>query len=159
MPIYTTIRKPSRKCWAYWKILPMPGGKSAQTITRRRTNIMDQHQYLVNEYQLILTLSEQMLTLAKDEKWDELVELEVSYLKAVEATTTLPLSEETSMSIQAAIRQSLRRILDNETQIKTLLQARMNTLTELIGQSVKQQEVNSTYGRFTDRAIALREQQ
>jgi len=108
---------------------------------------------------MILTLSEQMLTLAKDEKWDELVELEVSYLKAVEATTTLPLSEETSMSIQAAIRQSLRRILDNETQIKTLLQARMNTLTELIGQSVKQQEVNSTYGRFTDRAIALREQQ
>lgn len=119
---------------------------------------MDRHQYLVNEYQMILTLSEQMLTLAKDEKWDELVELEVSYLKAVEATTKLPLSEEISMAIQAVIRQSLRRILDNETEIKTRLQARMNTLAELIGQSVKQQEVNSTYGRFTDRAIAMRDQ-
>lgn len=119
---------------------------------------MDRHQYLVNEYQMILTLSEQMLLLAKEEKWDELVELEVSYLKAVEATTTLPLSEETSLSIQNIVRQSLRRILDNETQIKTLLQARMDQLAELIGQSVKQQEVNSTYGRFTDRAIAMRDQ-
>ena len=120
---------------------------------------MDRHQDLVNEYRLILTLSEHMLVLAKEEKWDELVELEVSYLKAVEATTTLPLTEEISPIVQNLIRQSLRQILDNETQIKTLLQARMNKLAELIGQSVKQQEVNTTYGRFTDRAIAIRDQQ
>src|SRR5471030_632186 len=137
----------------------MPGGKSALTITPRRTNTMDRHQYLVKEYQLILTLSEHMLTLAKEEKWDDLVELEVSYLKAVEATTKLPLSEEISAAVQNLIRVHLRRILDNETQIKTLLQSRMNKLAELIGQSVKQQEVNTTYGRFTNRAIALRDQQ
>lgn len=118
---------------------------------------MDRHQYLVNEYQMILTLSEQMLLLAKDEKWDDLVELEVSYLKAVEATTQLPLAEETSINIQNMIRQSLRRILDNENEIKTLLQERMEKLAELIGQAVKQQEVNSTYGRFTDKAIAMRD--
>ena len=61
---------------------------------------MDRHQYLVNEYQLILTLSEQMLTLAKDEKWDELVELEMTYLKAVEASTQLPLTEEISLAVR-----------------------------------------------------------
>lgn len=120
---------------------------------------MDRHQYLVKEYQLILTLSEHMLTLAQEEKWDDLVELEVSYLKAVEATTKLPLSEEISATVQNLIRAHLRRILDNETQIKTLLQSRMNKLAELIGQSVKQQEVNTTYGRFTNRAIAIRDQQ
>lgn len=120
---------------------------------------MDRHQYLVNEYQLILTLSEQMLTLAKEEKWDALVELEMTYLKAVEASTQLPLTEDISMVIQNMIRQYLRRILENETQIKTRLQERMNKLAELIGQSVKQQEVNTTYGRFTDRAVAIRDQQ
>src|SRR5476649_1789149 len=124
----------------------MPGGRSALTITLCRTKIMDRHQYLVNEYRLILTLSEHMLVLAKEEKWDELVELEVSYIKAVEATTTLPLTEEISPIVQNLIRQSLRQILDNETQIKTLLQARMNKLAELIGQSVKQQEVKRPMG-------------
>ncbi|MGC6387189.1 flagella biosynthesis regulatory protein FliT [Ewingella sp. S1.OA.A_B6] len=120
---------------------------------------MDRHQYLVNEYKMILTLSEHMLALAQEEKWDELVELEVSYLKAVEATTILPLSEEVAIGVQNLIRLHLRRILDNETQIKILLQARMQILAELIGQSVKQQEVNTTYGRFTNREIAMRDQQ
>lgn len=120
---------------------------------------MDRHQYLVNEYQVILALSENMLALAQEEKWDELVELEVNYLKAVEATTMLPLSEEVSVAVQNLIRLHLQRILDNEAQIKILLQARMNALAELIGQSVKQQEVNATYGRFTNRAIAMRDQQ
>jgi len=53
----------------------------------------------------------------------------------------------------------LQKILDNETEIKKLLQARMNTLSELIGQSVKQQAVNTTYGHFTQRAVAMRDQQ
>ncbi|NMC26164.1 MAG: flagella biosynthesis regulatory protein FliT [Serratia sp.] len=120
---------------------------------------MDQHQYLVNEYQLILTLSEQMLRLAKEEKWDELVELEVSYLKAVEATTTLPVSESTSMAVQYEVRKYLRQILDNENMIKTLLQARMNQLTELIGQSSRQQQVNMTYGKIDLRSIAFGDRQ
>ncbi|MDR3434440.1 MAG: flagella biosynthesis regulatory protein FliT [Rouxiella aceris] len=120
---------------------------------------MDRHQFLVNEYTLILSLSEHMLMLANDEKWDELVETEVSYLKAVEATTVLPIAEEISPYIQSQIRQALKTILDNETQIKELLQARMNKLSVLIGQSVKQQAVNTTYGHFTQRAVAMRDQQ
>ena len=120
---------------------------------------MDRHQSLVNEYALILTLSEHMLTLAHNEKWDELVETEVNYLKAVEATTVLPIAEEISPYIQSQIRNVLQNILDNETEIKKLLQARMNTLSELIGQSVKQQAVNTTYGHFSQRAVAMRDQQ
>lgn len=120
---------------------------------------MDRHQYLVNEYQLILSLSERLLLLAEEEKWDELVELEISYLKAVEATTVLPLKEDIHGGVQSLIRQYLSKILDNEIEVKRLLQTRMDILAELIGQSVKQQEVNSTYGRFTDHAIAYRDQQ
>ncbi|MFS7251070.1 flagella biosynthesis regulatory protein FliT [Rahnella rivi] len=109
---------------------------------------MDQHQHLVNEYQLILTLSDQMLKLAKEEKWDELVELEVSYLKAVEATTTFPMNETASMMVQNDVRRLLRVILDNENMIKTLLQGRMEQLAELIEKSTRQQQVNTAYGKF-----------
>jgi len=120
---------------------------------------MDQHQYLVNEYQLILSLSEQMLRLANEVKWDELVELEVGYVKAVEATTKLPMSEQTSIMVQNDIRRYLRIILDNENTVKTLLQARMKKLTELIGQSSKQQQVNMTYGKIDLRSIAFGDRQ
>jgi flagellar protein FliT len=43
--------------------------------------------------------------------------------------------------------------------IKTLLQARMNQLTELIGQSSRQQQVNMTYGKIDLRSIAFGDRQ
>lgn len=109
---------------------------------------MDQHQYLVKEYGVILELSEQMLTLAKAEKWDELIGLEISYLQAVEAVTQQPLSDAIPASVSSKIRESLVRILENETQLKSLLNGRLKTLSEIIGQSIKRQEVNTAYSRF-----------
>ncbi|MFZ4832008.1 flagella biosynthesis regulatory protein FliT [Rouxiella sp. Mn2063] len=109
---------------------------------------MDQHQYLVKEYGVILELSEQMLALAKAEKWDELIGLEISYLQAVEAVTQQPLSDAIPASVSSKIRESLVRILENETQLKSLLNGRLKTLSEIIGQSIKRQEVNTAYSRF-----------
>ena len=53
---------------------------------------------------------------------------------------------EPSMQIQEQLRPTLRVILDNEGQVKTLLQARMDELAKLVGQSSIQKTVLSTYG-------------
>ena len=53
---------------------------------------------------------------------------------------------EPSTQIQEQLRPTLRVILDNEGQVKTLLQARMDELAKLVGQSSIQKTVLSTYG-------------
>ncbi|ANI31656.1 flagellar biosynthesis protein FliT [Yersinia entomophaga] len=120
---------------------------------------MERHQHLLSEYQHILTLSEQMLAFAIEGNWDALVDLEMTYLKAVESTANVTISSCSSLSLQEILRKKLKNILDNETEIKRLLQLRLNELSELVGQSTRQQVVNNTYGQFPDHAVLLGETQ
>ncbi|WP_145508686.1 flagella biosynthesis regulatory protein FliT [Yersinia alsatica] len=120
---------------------------------------MERHQHLLSEYQQILTLSEQMLMLATEGKWDALVDLEITYLKAVENTANVTISSCTSSVLQELLREKLKAILDNEIEIKRLLQLRLDALSELVGQSTRQQAVNNTYGQFPDHALLLGETQ
>lgn len=120
---------------------------------------MERHQHLLSEYQQILTLSEQMLALATEGNWDALVDLEMTYLKAVESTANITISSCSSLMLQDLLREKLRAILDNEIEIKRLLQLRLDTLSDLVGQSTKQQAVNNTYGQFPDHALLLGETQ
>lgn len=120
---------------------------------------MERHQHLLSEYQQILTLSEQMLMLATEGNWDALVDLEMTYFKAVESTANITLSSCTSQVLQDLLRDKLKAILDNEVEIKRLLQQRLDALSELVGQSTRQQVVNNTYGQFPDHALLLGETQ
>ena len=52
---------------------------------------------------------------------------------------------EPSAQMQEQLRPTLRVILDNESQVKTLLQSRMNELAKMVGQSSIQKTVLSTY--------------
>lgn len=110
---------------------------------------MDSHQHLLAEYQQILQLSERMLLLAERGQWDELVELELVYLNAVESSTKASLSADLSLALQEALHQRLRQILENETELKRLLQLRLNELRELVERSSRQQALNNTYGQFS----------
>ncbi|ATM86291.1 flagella biosynthesis regulatory protein FliT [Yersinia massiliensis] len=120
---------------------------------------MERHQHLLSEYQQILALSEQMLMLATEGNWDALVDLEMTYLKAVESTANITISSCTSQVLQDLLRDKLKAILDNEVEIKRLLQQRLDALSELVGQSTRQQVVNNTYGQFPDHALLLGETQ
>ena len=75
---------------------------------------MERHQHLLSEYQQILTLSEQMLALAIEGSWDALVDLEMTYLKAVESTANVTISSCSSQVLQELLREKLRAILENE---------------------------------------------
>lgn len=120
---------------------------------------MEHHQQLLSAYQQIHTLSEQMITLAQASQWDALIEMEIVYVQAVEKTAQLAGIPEPSSSLQDILRGKLQQILNNETELKRLMQLRMDELTVLIGQSTRQSVVNSTYGQFHDRALLLGEPQ
>ncbi|CNH10047.1 flagellar biosynthesis protein FliT [Yersinia aldovae] len=120
---------------------------------------MERHQHLLSEYQQILTFSEQMLALAIEGNWDALVDLEMTYLKAIEGVAKITISSCSSSVLQELLRDKLKAILENEMEIKRLLQHRLDELSELVGQSTRQQSVNSTYGQFPDHALLLGETQ
>ncbi|AKP32217.1 flagella biosynthesis regulatory protein FliT [Yersinia aleksiciae] len=120
---------------------------------------MERHQHLLSEYQQILTLSEQMLMLATEGNWDALVDLEMTYLKAIESTANITISSCSSLALQELLRNKLSAILANEVEIKRLLQQRLDALSALVGQSTRQQVVNNTYGQFPDHALLLGETQ
>ena len=120
---------------------------------------MEHYQQLLSAYQQIQTLSEQMISLAQGGQWDVLIEMELIYVQAVEKTAKLVTISELSPALQEILRSKLQQILNNETELKRLMQLRMDELTVLIGQSTRQSVVNSTYGQFHDRALLLGEPQ
>ncbi|MCP5581308.1 flagellar protein FliT, partial [Klebsiella pneumoniae] len=85
-----------------------------------------------------------MLRLARQGLWDDLIICETDYVNAVHSLARLTQESEPSMQIQEQLRPTLRVILDNEGQVKTLLQARMDELAKLVGQSSIQKTVLST---------------
>ncbi|MBV4366375.1 flagella biosynthesis regulatory protein FliT [Erwinia sp. BNK-24-b] len=102
--------------------------------------------HLMSLYQQLLVLSQSMLRLATDGDWDQLIEMEADYVSAVgklaECTRQTPVPAQT----QAQLRPVLRHILDNEAEVKTLLEARKEQLSVLISQTSRQKSVNKAYG-------------
>lgn len=107
-------------------------------------------QQLLSAYQQIYSLSNQMIALAQSNQWDALIELEMLYISAVEKTSVFVGVTGSSMALQELLRHKLQQILDNETELKRLLQLRMDELKILIGQSTQQNVVNHAYGQFCD---------
>ncbi|HCH40248.1 flagella biosynthesis regulatory protein FliT [Leclercia sp. J807] len=104
---------------------------------------------LLQHYQHLLTTSASMLALSKSGRWDELITFEVKYLTAVEKLTHFQDANEIAPHIQAQIRPMLRQIIDNEIELKALLQQRMDELRTLVGHSSRQHNLNATYGRLS----------
>ncbi|XBS68359.1 flagellar protein FliT [Acerihabitans sp. KWT182] len=119
--------------------------------------MMDACPSLLAHYQQILVLSENMLLMARQSEWDNLVYIEEKYVHAVAKISELNLKQETLLSgaTQDEITLVIRQLLDNEKEINQLLQARLNQLRDLIGQSNRQQKINSTYHKFSDRESML----
>ncbi|AHG22068.2 flagellar biosynthesis protein FliT [Chania multitudinisentens RB-25] len=104
---------------------------------------------LLATYQQIYNLSNQMIMLAQSRQWDALVELEITYIKAVEKTAGSIGIAGSSMTLQKIQRNKLQQIINNETELKRLLQLRLDELKSLITQSSQQKEVNNAYGQTT----------
>lgn len=102
---------------------------------------------LITVYQQLLDLSHGMLRLAVDGEWDDLITKEVDYVSAVQRLAQTTEAAAPSRQLQEQLRPVLRHILDNESEVKRLLQLRMDELTQLVGQSSMQKSVMSAYGK------------
>ena len=102
---------------------------------------------LYSLYQQLLDRSLVMLRFATEGQWDELIACEMEYVSAVQKLAEITQQTAPSTAIQDQLRPVLRAILDNETEVKRLLQARMEELAKLVGQSTIQKSVLTTYGK------------
>lgn len=102
------------------------------------------HLYL--SYQKLVEKSNMMLRLATEGLWDELIASEMDYVNAVQNIAQLTHDNQPNDPLQEQLRPLLRAVLDNESQVKRLLQARMDELAKLVGQSSIQKTVMTTYG-------------
>ena len=102
------------------------------------------HLYL--SYQQLVEKSNMMLRLATEGLWDELIASEMDYVNAVQKIAQLTQDSQPNDPLQEQLRPLLRTVLDNENTVKRLLQARMDELAKLVGQSSMQKTVMNTYG-------------
>lgn len=103
--------------------------------------------HLYTTYQQLLEQSNVMLRLASEGLWDELIACEMDYVSAVQKVVQLTQEDASLSQTQEQLRPVLRQILDNESEIKRLLQARMDELAQLVGQSSIQKSVLTAYGK------------
>lgn len=102
------------------------------------------HLYL--SYQKLVEKSNLMLRLATEGLWDELIASEMEYVNAVQKIAQLTRETQPTDPLQEQLRPLLRQVLDNENNVKRLLQARMDELARLVGQSSIQKTVMTAYG-------------
>ena len=94
------------------------------------------------------SVSQQMLKLATEKKWDELVEGEMEYICLVESLTQNP-AHSSAPSTHNQIKGLLRAIIDNENEVKRLLNVRMDELKVLIQNGNQQKTLTSTYSNLS----------
>ncbi|POP45035.1 flagella biosynthesis regulatory protein FliT [Superficieibacter electus] len=102
---------------------------------------------LYTSYQQLLEKSNVMLRLATEGLWEELIATEMDYVSAVQKLAQLTQQVAPSSVVQEQLRPLLRSILNNESEVKRLLQIRMDELAKLVGQSSIQKSVLNTYSR------------
>lgn len=102
--------------------------------------------HLLSIYQQLLVLSQSMLRLATEGEWDKLIEMEVDYVSAVGKLAECTQQTPVPARAQDQLRPVLRHILENEAEVKTLLEARKRELALLISQTGRQKNVNKAYG-------------
>ncbi|AYN26599.1 MULTISPECIES: flagella biosynthesis regulatory protein FliT [Buttiauxella] len=110
-------------------------------------------------YQQLLEQSQVMLNNARKGMWDELIASEMDYVNAVHELTQFMSDIKLSMLMQEQLSPVLQNILDNESEIKRLLQIRMDELAKLVGQSSIQQSVLTAYGKQGGQILAPQDNQ
>lgn len=99
-------------------------------------------------YQRLMALSKNMLALAQQGLWDDLIHSEASYLKAVERIAGERDISALPPALVAQLQPILKHVLANENQLRGLLQRRMEELHTLVGHTSRQQDVNKAYSHL-----------
>lgn len=101
----------------------------------------------LQKWLLLRSVSQKMLKLATENKWDELVEGEIEYVQLVESLSQEQFTADNACAPQ--IREVLRIVIENENEVKRLLNIRMEELKKLIKNGVQQNSLSSAYGNLS----------
>lgn len=103
------------------------------------------YQNTIHIYEAIESLSDQMLTAAKNQDWDKLTELEKNCAQHVQQLkyyqNVLPLSKD----LQAQKKTSIQHILANDSQIRDLVSPQMASLSALISSAQNGKKLSNKY--------------
>ncbi len=114
---------------------------------------MNHTPYVFETYQQLLNLSQNMLRLANEGEWDALIAVEVDYVSAVEKLAVVTQDNPLSERALQQIRPVLRHLIDNEAEVKRLLQERQEELSRLIAGSTQQKNVLHAYGKLSGQVL------
>lgn len=109
---------------------------------------MRDHAEFISHWINIAHESQALLDLAQEGEWDKILNQEENYLDNFE-TVLQELPQNISQSEQNTIENCLKKILENEAILKILLQQRLDKLSLLIKQSIRQRSVNTAYGSIS----------
>lgn len=101
----------------------------------------------LQQWLLLRAVSQRMLQLATEKKWDELVGGEIEYVQLVEALAQQTITHEDTCANQ--IKEILKIVINNENEVKRLLHIRMEELKTLIKNGVQQKSVTSAYSNLS----------
>jgi len=101
----------------------------------------------LQQWLLLRAVSQRMLMLATENKWDELVEGEIEYVQLVESLAQHTITVEDACANQ--IKEILNIVINNENEVKRLLNIRMEELKTLIKSGVQQNSITSAYGNLS----------
>lgn len=96
----------------------------------------------LKHYEFIATLSHRMLHEARQQHWDQLIELGQQYAKAIEHLKTI---NQPNASERDARRQLLNQILEDDAQIRQLAEPELKRLKHLLGDMKRQETVVNAY--------------
>lgn len=99
--------------------------------------------FSAQKYQHALQLSDEMLATARQGKWDDFIELNTHYIFAVQNLLEEHEGQEFADEEQAF--SSMTRLLNNENEIRQLLQARLDTLSGKIDSIRQNQKCSNAY--------------
>ncbi|ALM54272.1 flagellar protein FliT [Halomonas huangheensis] len=100
---------------------------------------------LIEQYEALLQLTERMLKLSHNNKWDELIAMETDYIAEVASIGgPLPI-EHLDEATQARIGELLEAILDNDMRLRQQLIERRDALGDMLQVSRRQQDLHRAY--------------
>lgn len=112
---------------------------------------------LISHWKKVALMSQLLLVLAQKAEWEQLLDQEENYLRSVESVLD-PSLVIINPATQNIIEKYLKETLSNEMQLKILLQQRLENLGKLIGQSVRQRSINTTYSNASGIVLLAEDQ-
>ena len=100
---------------------------------------------VIQSYQRLLELSNTMLVHARNDDWAALIESEVVYVSEVEKLQNYEVDAMLSEAQQEAKLELLRKLLEQDKEIRERLLARREELEKLISSASKKKQVEDAY--------------